>query len=279
MSHAPPAIPSFFTAADRPLFCVYHAPGPDRPDAPIVLHAHSTGFEQLTSCLAEAGFARAAADAGFPALRYHARGHGDSTGDFADVTLDSLVEDALAAAAEARARSGRSRIVWLGVRFGALVAAEAIRRGAPADALALWEPAIDPDRFYRAMLRGVLFFHVSEGRRPAFTVDQMMEAVERDGRVDVLGYYLHRALVRSTRGVNLETLLGGWSGPTLIAQVQARPRLTEAHAALARSLEARGASVSTAVIREEPGWQISSNPAWVGTDLARRTVEWLDALA
>jgi len=271
--------PFFFESGQRPLYAVYHAPHRERAHAPVVVYVHSTGVEQLTNYRNQSNLARAAAAAGFPVLRYHARGHGDSGGDYAEVTFERLVEDARAAAAEARARSGAARVAWVGERLGALVAARALADDAGTAGLALWEPVHRPFDYFRGMLRGMLFSQVAKGEKPAETVDQLLERLEVEARVDVHGYYLHRALVASLRQADLGALLQGWRGPTLIAQVQARPRLSPANGTLAATLESRGMKVATLLVAEEPGWHFISNPAWESAELVRGTVEWLDALA
>jgi pimeloyl-ACP methyl ester carboxylesterase len=271
-------IPFFFDSGGRPLYAVFHAPERDRPGAPAVVYVHSVGVEQLTNYRNQVLLARAAAAAGFPVLRYHARGHGDSAGDFADATFESLVFDARAAAGEARARAGTERLVWVGERLGALVAARALAEVGSAAGLALWEPVHRPPEYFRGLLRGMLFSQVAKGERPAETVDQLLERLEREGRVDVHGYYLHRALAASLREADLGELLQGWRGPTLIAQVQPRPRLSGPNAALAATLESRGQKVAMLLVAEEPGWHFISNPAWESDPLVRGTAEWLDAL-
>ena len=271
------AKPLFFVSGDRPLYGVYHPPLEARPDAPAVIHCHTLGVEQLTSYRVEALGARAAAAAGCPAFRYHSRGHGDSAGDFQAVTFESLVEDCLAAADEARRLSGARRVVWLGVRFGALVAAEALRRRSGAG-LILWEPAHKSQDYFRSMLRSLLFSQVVKGERPSTTVDQLLERLEREGAIDVHGYYLHRALYTTARVADLDRALEDWSGPTFLAQIQARPGMAPAHSVLASALEKRRARVTTAQINEEPGWHFLANPAWESAALVRRTAEWLDAL-
>ena len=100
-----------------------------------------------------------------------------------------------------------------------------------------------------------------------------------EGQVDVHGYFLHRALVASASGADLERSLETWRGPTLIAQIQARPRLAPAHARLAASLERRGAAATVIRIGEEPGWHFIANPAWESPELVRGTTEWLRAVA
>ncbi len=274
-----PETPLFFEHAGRPLYAVYHAPAPGRPGAPLLVHCHSLGVEQLTTYRSEVLFARAAAAAGVPVFRYHARGHGDSAGDFADVRFEGLVEDALAAAREGLARSGARGVAWLGVRFGALIAAAALARHPDTRGLALWEPVERPEEYFRGLLRGLLYSKVARGERPEATADELMARVMAEGQVDVHGYYLHRELVASVQAVRLETLLGAWSGPTFLAQIQGRRRLAPAHAALAGALTGRGAAVATLCVAEEPGWHFIANPAWESPELVRATAEWVHALA
>lgn len=271
--------PLHFESGDRPLYAVFHAAQRPRPAAPVLVQCHSVGVEQLTNYRNEVLLARAAAAAGIPVLRYHARGHGDSAGDFSDVTVERLIEDAQAAADEARSRSGAGRVAWLGVRFGGLAAAGAIARRDDGAALVLWEPVLRPADYFRAQLRGLLFSRVAHGRRPDSSVEEMLATIERESRVDVHGYYLHRALVDSARDLDLAAALSGWAGPTLLVQIQSRPRLTPGHAALAKALETRGASVRTLVAAEEPGWHFMANPAWQSTAVIAPTLEWLDAVA
>lgn len=272
-------IPEFFESGDRPLYGVTYAPASPRAGAPVVVHCHSLGVEQLTSYRSEVLTARATAELGIPSFRYHSRGHGDSGGDFADVTLERLVEDALSAADRARACTGAHRVVFLGVRFGALVAARAAAQRDDVAALALWEPVRRGEDHFRGMLRAVLLSQLASGRRPDATVETMLQTVEREGRIDVHGYYLHAAILLSAREATLQVSLDRYRGPLLLVQIQARPTLTRVHAALAEELAEGGRRVETAVVVDEPGWNFVSNPAWRNAELTRVTSEWLDAVA
>ena len=270
----------------------------------MVVHVHGLGVEQITLYRQEVLTARAAAAAGHPVFRYHSRGHGDSAGSFADVTLASLVADARAAADEAKRRTGAERVVWLGVRMGALVAALA---GGPssgrddAAGFVLWEPVANPMECFRQQLRTMLFSQVAGGKKPDATVDQLLARLESEGSLDVFGYTLYRALVHSFANHSLAAALAGVHSPVCLAQVQARGKLAPAHVRLIEALQggadgsadtaavASGservggvgghAAVATANIQEEPGYQLMSNPAWHSDALTHVTVEWLDALA
>ena len=270
--------PLFFTSHGHPLYAVYHAPAQPGRDA-VVVHVHGLGVEQITTYRAEVLCARALAAAGHPVFRYHARGHGDSSGDFAAVTLDTLVEDAGSAADEARRRSGAHRVVWLGVRFGALVAARSLERHGAAAGVALWEPVHHGQDYFRVMLRSMLFSQVAAGVRPDRSVDQLLADVEETGKVDVQGYYLHRAVFRSAREAKLDDALAAWSGPTFLAQLQGRASLSPANEELLAILRGRGAETRHYLHREDIGWHYNQNPAWECPPLVDATREWIDALA
>jgi len=276
---AAPETPYLFEVQGLPVYAVFHAPAPGRQGAPVVVHVHGLGVEQITLYRQEVLAARAAAARGFPVLRYHARGHGDSAGDFSAVDFAGLVEDALAAGAEARRLARREHTVWLGARFGGLVAARAVGIDRTSRGLALWEPAHRPPEYFRGQLRSMLFSQVAQGERPGATVDQLMEQLERDGRVDVHGYYLHRRIVDSSRDEDLSQALASWAGPTLVVQIENRAKLSPRTAALVAELESRGANVATSIVRDEPGWHFTQNPAWECAPLVRETCRWLDALA
>jgi hypothetical protein len=195
------------------------------------------------------------------------------------VTIDGLVEDARVAADEARRISGATRVIWLGVRFGALVAARAMAGRDDAAGLVLWEPVHSGADYFRGVLRTLLLSQVAAGSRPDANVDDLMATVEREGHVDVHGYYLHRRVVESARDSKLAESLAPWMGPTLLVQIQGRRRLSSGNAGLVQSLSEKGAVPAVAQVTEEAGWHFVSNPAWRSEPLLRITMEWLDAMA
>lgn len=276
---SPTEAPEFFESGGLPVYGMYYRPREARAGAPVVVHCHSLGVEQLTNYRNEVLAARAASARGIPTFRFHARGHGDSAGNFADVTMETLVEGALAAADRARQLSGASRVIWLGTRFGALVAAHALSRRDDSAGLVLWEPVTKVADYVRAMLRTLLMSQLAAGQRPDATVDEMLARLEREGMVDVHGYYLHRPVVTTASRQDLDAVLAAWSGPTLLAQVQSRRSMAPPLEALAQSLGVRGAAVRVERIAEEPGWHFVSNPAWRSPALIQLTMEWLDAVA
>jgi len=224
--------------------------------------------------------ARVAANTGFAAFRYDSRAHGDSAGDPEDVTLADLVADACVAADYARELSGASRIIWVGVRFGCFIAAEAMARRDDARALALWEPLHQGDDYFRAAVRAMLFSQVAQGKPPGATVDELFKRLETYGALPIIGTYIHHSLYHTARAADLSRSLQNWSGATLIAQVQRRPTLSANNQRLRLEIERRGVKVTLALISQEPAWNMLplSYPQWTSESLLANTKEWLREL-
>lgn len=81
--------------------------------------------------------------AGYAALRFDYRGTGDSWGDGADATIDQWLEDIAVAADELRRASAVDKLVLIGLRLGATLAALATARGVVrARHLIAWDPVV-----------------------------------------------------------------------------------------------------------------------------------------
>lgn len=262
----------YFESDGRPLYAVMHRA--ERASAPLVLFCNSFS-ENHCEGRAEAIAARIVAANGYSAFLYHPRAHGDSAGDLEDVTFEDLIDDAVNAATYARSRSDGSQIVWVGIRFGALVAAHAIRRIDGSAGLALWEPVLSAREYFLKAMRHVMYSEIAQGDRPPLTVDQMKERLMREGKISVLGFDIYRKFFESAQEAELLDALQGWRGPTLIAQFQNHSRLSREHNRLRETLVRRGVSVRAVLHRESEG----SDPWWTPEEIARQTGEWLDGLA
>jgi alpha/beta superfamily hydrolase len=266
----------FFISDGRPLYSVMQR-GVSR-DAPVVLFCHGFAQDLAFNWRAQVLAANILAERGYSTFSYHARAHGDSAGSFEELTFAGLVDDAVAAASHAIVATGASHIVWVGVRFGALVAAAAMRHRSNAAAFVMWEPAHSGSAYLRSLLRRVLFFQVSRGRRPELTVEQMVERLEHGHTVPLLGTELHPAFYRSALEADLRRDLDSWQGPTLLAQIQQRPRLSQEHKDLESDLAPRVASLKTLLVSEEPNWDNGFEAWWTLEGLSGQMGDWLDGL-
>ena len=115
---------------------------------------HSFGMEQIHLGRLDALAARQLAAAGFPTLRYHGQGYGDSEGavDAGGISLASHMADASDAVDVLISETGVLEVGAVGARFGGFVAGLLAARRELAH-LVLWEPAIKGSQFARDLLR------------------------------------------------------------------------------------------------------------------------------
>ncbi len=253
------------------------------------LICHSFAWEQLDLYPLELAFARQAASAGFPALYFHARGYGDSGGDFADATLASQVRDALAAAEHLREVTGVETVVPAGARWGAAVALMVAGR-IDAPGVALWNGSLDPGAYLKDMLRAYARSRIAAGPRPpgepALPSGEQLEAALASGeRIDLLGYPLTSACYVEAGRTDPFDALDRRVGRALLVVVNPRTR-GEAEDVAAR-LGGLGADVRVEHAdgpgRAQFGLGLSNYSARRVTtspplylDVARRTVRWAE---
>lgn|GEM_PF-2824461 len=131
--------PLYFGPAAQPLFGMLHRPvGAMRRTG--ILICPSWGIEYQRAYRGLRQLAQTLNHNGFAALRFDYSGTGDSGGDSRLVSLEAWLEDTRYAARELRATTGTEYLCVLGLRFGALLAQQAVATGTVlADAIALWD--------------------------------------------------------------------------------------------------------------------------------------------
>src|SRR5262249_11701387 len=139
--------------------CLYLPSGPAR--AGVVI-CPPLDAEMTRTYRREVLAARALARAGIAVLRFHYVGTGNTAGDGAEVTLAAMREDAVHAARTLMEEANTEALMFLGVRWGALVATFAAQSfgGRP---VGLWEPVIDPTAYFRNILRARLMQDLTAG--------------------------------------------------------------------------------------------------------------------
>jgi uncharacterized protein len=167
-------LPLFFGSAERRLFGVYESAQRRSEVARAVLLCNSWGAEYLNAHHSLRVLAQRLCAAGFDTLRFDYFGEGDSGGETTDADLDGWKQDIATAVAELKAMSTASRVVVLGLRLGASLAAEV----APAlagdiDRLVLWDPIVDGASYLTELERGAIqskmgdrFFTPVQGHGP-----------------------------------------------------------------------------------------------------------------
>lgn len=250
----------FFTDDDERLFGCTHLPQKRIIGGLIIcspLHA-----EFLHNYRKEVALARSLAAEGIVVQRFHYRGTGNSDGDAEALSLESMLQDASAAAGLLRRKTGIEHPAFLGTRLGALVAAAA--RGDSDAPLILWEPILDPAHYFADIFRVASVRELRAGARRsgrhASSGRVSIETLEKNGSVDVLGYSIHRTLFRSLLGHELLNLLGGRTCHVLLTQLGHQTEMTPQYAKFVRDARSKGFSVEAHAVRADEHWWFSGNP-------------------
>lgn len=137
--------PFFFGDSSAPLYGVYHPPMVSPAQSEAVLLCAPFGQEYMRSHRAYRQLALLLAKKGYPVLRFDYRGTGDSGLELDEVNTEDWIEDILVATEELKHLSQASGICIVGLRTGALLGSEAIKRHPEkigADRLVLWDPVV-----------------------------------------------------------------------------------------------------------------------------------------
>lgn len=262
-------------AALHPSGLLIHTSLPlDRPVVGGVVICSSLHAEFLANYRKEVLVARALAERGMAVVRFDYRGTGNSGGAPEDLTLQTMTQDAEVAIRHLAARAAVEEPSFLGVRFGALVAAGLAR---PSSArLALWEPVLEADQYFREAFRARIMRELKDGLAVPTLGDALLDELRSKGSVDVLGYTINRGLYDSTSGTELVSALGSTPRRVLLVQIGKRKELKQELRSLADNLERGASSVATAMVQEEEAWWFVGED-WLPEEKRSTTQALLDA--
>jgi alpha-beta hydrolase superfamily lysophospholipase len=196
--------PIQFGGASSALSGVFHPAAEPRRATGVVI-SNPIGDNDVRAHRALRHLALALADAGFAALRFDFRGTGDSAGSERDPgCADGWRVDVLVAARELRERSGVERVVAVGLRLGATLAAVAASRatnGGGIDGLVLWHPFLNGAAFVDDATKRHRMHELLEPESVA-----AIPAGWTSGGTEVLGFLLTPETVASLEALDLLAL-------------------------------------------------------------------------
>lgn len=183
----PACFPFFLESAGHHLFSLACSPNSDKPLHGILVCPPFA--EEMNRCRRSVRvLCEALARKGMPALSTDLRGTGDSTGDFGDASWDAWLED-LGVAANWLHRQGCTSLSLVGIRAGALLAWELLRREPPpVRNLVLWQPILTGKAVVTDILRARVAAAAAQGRRE--TVVQLRQQLEAGETIESAGYSL-----------------------------------------------------------------------------------------
>jgi pimeloyl-ACP methyl ester carboxylesterase len=255
--------PFFFGPPERPLFGWLHRAAP--ATAPGLVVCNPFGYEAICAHRSLRHIALAAAAAGAPALRFDYDGTGDAAGGDRDPGRVAAWRASIGAAVDAlRAATGVPRVVLLGVRLGATLAALAALERQDAAGLVMIAPIVAGSAYLREL--GALQMALGLPDPPA-------GAPPNDGEQEATGFLLTAETRCALMGTDLTSLPRAPAREILLLDRDDMP----APARLSEAWRGLGAAVDH---RRLPGYvemMLDPHRAAVPAAMVRAVVDWLRA--
>jgi pimeloyl-ACP methyl ester carboxylesterase len=205
----------------RPGIGVLSLPTGRRRDLGWVI-CHSFGTEQSNLQPLEVATARALASQGFPVLRFHARGYGESHAPIEEVGLESQVADATDACAALLSATSVPALGLLGARFGGTVAALVADR-IDARAMVLWDPALSGKAYLNSIVRAGLVIELADTGRSTSEAREPAEILSATGLLDVQGFPVTSRAFDEISALSLVKAVERSRSDALVLQVSRSP--------------------------------------------------------
>jgi len=258
-----------FCGADSARMYVARHPG-TKPSGTTLVFCPPLHQEMVNTYGRLARWSKQLATRGYSVLRYHPLGTGESDGTHADVTLESLVNDAVTAQRLAREQIGGRRLGYFGLRVGATVSILAAA-AEPADFVVLWSPLTNLRHYFRELLRSQVTSDAIHRSRMRST-EQMIADLEAGRNIDVWGYELSAGLYRQMKA--MQALPD--TPPARQVLWLARPTEEAGAAPVVKRWQGLGSEVDFRVLPEPVFWENPGNG--VPEHFATATMQWLSQI-
>jgi hypothetical protein len=259
---------SYFGEGPQMFSCLHLPNGEVRGGVVICSSTHA---ELLKAYHLEVLLARSLAASGIAVQRFQYRGDGNSEGSEADLTLPAMEQAAAEARDRLTERVGETTLSFMGVRLGAFPATK-LAAESPGGSLLLWDPVLDADVFMRDAIRSHAISALKGEGKPE-RIEQVLERLQREGSVELLGYEISDVFHSSIAGRKLVDYVPAGSTVLIVpfGSLNVEP-LTEVW-------RAGGVSVSDLQGTGREAWwldeQATDDKNQRGRVLVKRSAEWM----
>ena len=258
--------------------------GSPRPVGFVI--CHSFAMEQIHLTRFDAFMARTLAAAGFPVLRFHGQGYGDSERDMSDIGLSSHLAEGTDAVALMAAQDDVHEVGIMGARLGGMVAA-LVADAQNLPYLALWDPVVAGAQYMRDFLRSQLVHKMvqdaaqaglgrasdeSPGSEHGSGIGDPRRQLETVGRADIKGFPLTRQAFDDLSAVNLAKDIQRFRGKSLVLALSRAERMSPSLTKLETRLQELGGECTAQVVIDKSASQFgqhhhSNLPGGIKVDL------------
>jgi len=265
--------PFFLESAGHRCFALYR--GPEGGASRHVLFV--PGFnEEMNRCRSMLTFAATAlAQQGIGSLVLDLHGTGESEGEYADARWDIWLRNLSDAVAWLESRG--ACVALIGVRLGAVLAADWLRAAPPSPArgFVLWQPVVDGKSYLNQFLRIRIAANMDRSDLPKETTQSMRDQWARGECVEVAGYAVHPDLAQAIDQRRLAALVppAGTAVSWLSHLNAATGGATPAESQVMAAWREAGLAVDAQCFEGQAFWQVHERAT--APDLVDRTCKLL----
>lgn len=244
--------------------------------------ANGTGFvfcapfaeEMLWTQRVFVNFARELAHQGYYVLRFDIMGHGDSDGDFEDVTVDTWLSDIRCALKTLEEKKPFIECFGLlGLRLGGTLAAIIAEEIRNVKSLILWEPVIEGSKYMKEVFLSNLTTQTAMFKEIRFTRDDLVKMMKEGKTVNVEGYEITYDFYQQVSALNLLDSTRRFVGNCLIVQIGKREQNLKKNLEKLKNLYPNGDLIFSL---EEPFWKEIKLFYSRAENLFQNTIKWLE---
>ena len=209
----------YFGPSSTYLFGAYHPPKLSNRREGIVL-CSPFGQENMRAHRSLRRLAINLSNLGYSVLRFDYRGTGDSAGTLAEVTAEDWQQDIRIAVQELIDIAAVPKVSLLGLRIGALLAAQVAANHQNISRLVMWDPVVSGQAY------------IDELNREISAAQSRANFIATDGTLHFNGFSMPRAFQQSLAALDVRTLQGLHN--TAVAQIVSHENesFTELYASL-----------------------------------------------
>jgi len=274
--------PFFFDNNNYYLFGILHhpLPGSKRKDLGVVLCA-PFAEEKLWSHRVYVSFARELAKEGYSVLRFDYMGHGDSSGNFEDSTIQTRLSDITRSIEIIKKKGEVRRVGLLGLRLGATLAVMVAERISNIDFLVLWEPVVEVEAYLQQCLRSNLATQMAIYKKIVRNRKEMTEDLLEGKPVNVEGYMMSGEFYKQASKIDLINYNICFSSPVQIIQISKNEKIrlnTTFRELYEKKYGDANDNNEFCAVVEEPFWSEIKTYYQNAPNLFNKTITWLNGV-
>jgi len=186
----------FENTKGRSLLGFLHKPLSDCQPVGIIF-CHSFADEKNLSHREIIQASRILAKNGYFVFRFDLSGCGDSDGELDEVTIWDWLKDLKSAIGALKERTNVKEYALWGLRVGASMVLIHAGQNIDVSFIVLWQPVLDLDLYIKQFLRRVSSLQLAAGDTQVTSVTSLMNRLNEDGKINVLGYPISKTLINS----------------------------------------------------------------------------------